>query len=305
MSVIFLISMAVAIAVLVVAFRSVRGDSIQLPPEPAARPSLQTTGELIYESRGQGEPVLLIHGALIEDTFLPLLGQPALSDYRLILYHRRGYGRSAPFPGPVDMSDQAADACAVLDHLGIARAHVVGLSGGGVVALQLALDAPERVQSLVLLEPALMSSFMSGLSWRDLFNFVLVKARAALGNPEGAARVFAGLAGGPDWREDTAQVAPWAADQVDRAARVFFDVDFPSTSSFEWNDNQAARISPPVLWIHGGKSMMSVDTAKQLVPTWFPKSEFTVVPDATHMLPMHKPRPIAEAIARFLPKHGF
>jgi pimeloyl-ACP methyl ester carboxylesterase len=49
---------------------------------------------------------------------------------------------------------------------------------------------------------------------------------------------------------------------------------------------------------------MSVDTAKKLVPTWFPSSEFAVVPDATHMLPMHKPRPIAEAIARFLPKHG-
>jgi pimeloyl-ACP methyl ester carboxylesterase len=131
-----------------------------------------------------------------------------------------------------------------------------------------------------------------------------VKARAALGNPEGAARVFLRLAGGPDWREDTAQVAPWAADQADRAARVFFDVDFPSISSFEWNEKEAARISQPVLWIHGGESMMSVDTAKRLVPTWFPKSDFAVVPDATHMLPMHKPQPIAEAIGRFLPKHG-
>ena len=57
----------------------VRGPSSQTPPEPPASPS-QTTGELVPEFRGNGEPVLLIHGALIEDMFLPLLGEPALSE---------------------------------------------------------------------------------------------------------------------------------------------------------------------------------------------------------------------------------
>ena len=303
MSLISIVSVVLLIATLVIGFLWVRGPSSDPPPEPAARPSLQTTGELMYEIRGEGEPVLLIHGALIEDTFLPLLGQPALSGYRLILYHRRGYGRSAPLTGPFSMAEQAADARALLDHLGVDRAHVVGLSGGGVTALQLALDAPERVHSLVLLEPALISHFVGDLSWRGSFYFMLARLRASLGNPVGATRAFLDFAGGPDWREDSAIAAPWAPEQADRASRVFFAIDLPSVAGFEWNDEQAARITQPVLWIHGGKSVLPIGTAKRLVPGWFPEADFVVVPDATHMLPMHAPRAVAEAIAGFLPKH--
>ena len=298
------IASAVAvIATLVVAFLWVRGPSSHTPPEPPARPSLQTTGELVYEFRGEGEPVLLIHGALIEDMFLPLLGEPALSDYRLILYHRRGYGHSARLAGPFSIADQAADARALLEHLGVDRAHVVGLSSGGLIAMQLALDAPERVRSLVLLEPALGSHFTSGLSLRDRFYFMLALVRAALGNHASAAAAFLNYAAGPDWREHTALTVPDGADQAERAGRGFHEVELPSVSAFEWDGDRAARISQPVLWIHGGESVLSVDIAAQLVPTWFPEAEFVVVPGATHLLSIHKPGAVAEAVARFLPKH--
>ena len=294
---------AAVIAAGVGVFFWLRGSSREAPPAPAARPSLQTTGELAYEVRGEGEPVLLIHGALVEDMFLPLLGEPALSGYRQILYHRRGYGGSAPLTRPFSMAEQAADACALLDYLSIERTHVVGLSGGGVTSLQLALDFPERVQSLSLLEPAL-SHFMSDLSWREALRFLRVRARAALGNPVGASYLFFDFAGGPNWREDVAGAAPFAPEQVERAARHFFTVDLNAVSGFEWDDSQAARISQPVLWIHGGQSVLPLETAERLVPTWFPKAEFVVVPDATHLLQMHRPRAVAEAIAGFLPKHG-
>ena len=294
-------SVVAVIATLVVAFLWVRGWSSHTPPEPPARPSLQTTGELVYELRGEGEPVLLIHGALIEDTFLPLLGEPALSDYRLILYHRRGYGRSARLTGPFSIADQAADARALLEHLGVDRAHVVGLSSGGIIAMQLALDAPQRVHSLVLLEPALGSHFMSGLSLRDRSYFMLGRVRAALGNPASGADAFLRFAAGPDWREHIAATVPGGPEQAERASRGFFQVEMPAGRAFEWDGERAARISQPVLWINGGQSVLSPDIARQLV-TWFPEAEFVVIPDATHSLPMHKPRAVAEAIARFLPK---
>ena len=297
-------SLVAVIAILVVAFQWVRGSSSHTPPEPPARPSLQTTGELMYELRGEGEPVLLIHGALIQDTFLPLLGEPALSGYRLILYHRRGYGRSAPIAGPFSIAEQAADARALLDHLGVDRAHVVGLSGGGLIALQLALDTPERVHSLVLLEPALVSHFVSGISWRGRFYLMLAQARAALGNPAGGADAFLHFAAGPDWREHIAATVPGGPEQAERASRGFFHVERPSNRAFEWDGDRAAHISQPVLWINGGQSVLSADIARQLVPTWFPGAELVVIHDATHSLPMHKPRAVAEAVARFLPKHG-
>src|SRR5215218_9684751 len=95
--------------------------------------------ELEYEVTGTREPVVFIHGAFIADTFRPLLAEPSLAGrYRLILYHRRGYADSSRASGPVSVAQQAADCRALLRHLGVQRAHVVGHSYGGIVALQLA-----------------------------------------------------------------------------------------------------------------------------------------------------------------------
>src|SRR5205814_3414905 len=113
--------------------------------------------ELEVESQGSGEPLLLVHGSIFGDAYAPLLTEPALKDrYRLIHYHRRGFAGSTHPDAPVSIADQAADALAVLQHLGINQAHVAGHSYGGAIALQLTLDAPAAVHSLILLEPALM-----------------------------------------------------------------------------------------------------------------------------------------------------
>ena len=112
--------------------------------------------ELEYEVSGIGDPAVLVHGAFIADVFRPLMAEPTLTTrHRVIAYHRRGYLGSSDSPEPVGVARQAADCRALLRHLGFQRAHVVGHSYGGVVALQLALDEPDVVHSLVLLEPAL------------------------------------------------------------------------------------------------------------------------------------------------------
>lgn len=112
---------------------------------------------LEYQIAGRGDPVVFIHCAFIAESFRPLPNQPSLAaGYELITYHRRGYGGSSATPGPISGERQAADCQALLDQLGVRRAHVVGHSFGGCVALQLALDAPNMVTSLALLEPALM-----------------------------------------------------------------------------------------------------------------------------------------------------
>src|SRR5512146_3191285 len=100
---------------------------------------------LEYEARGAGEPLALIHCNLIADAFAPLMDQPALSGYRLIRYHRRGYVGSSRAEGPVSIADQAADLSGLLGHLGVRRAHIAGHSYGGLIALQLAADYPDMV----------------------------------------------------------------------------------------------------------------------------------------------------------------
>jgi pimeloyl-ACP methyl ester carboxylesterase len=75
----------------------------------------------------------------------------------MLHYHRVGCVGSSPITAPVSMEQHASHCRALMLHLGIASAHVVGHSSSGNVALQLALDSPDVVRSLAILEPALMS----------------------------------------------------------------------------------------------------------------------------------------------------
>ena len=112
---------------------------------------------LYYEINGAGQPVVLIHG-LGSSTRDWEAQVPALSDtYQVITFDLRGHGRSDKPAGPYQMSQYAADLAGLLGALGLASAHIVGISLGGAVALQLALDFPTLVRSLVLVNtgPAL------------------------------------------------------------------------------------------------------------------------------------------------------
>jgi pimeloyl-ACP methyl ester carboxylesterase len=111
--------------------------------------------ELEYEVRGAGEPVVLIHAGCCADFFKPLMEEPALADrFRLVRYHRTGYAGSTRVMGSVSIAQQAAHCHSLLRHLGIERAHIVGHSSSAMMALQLALDAPEVVHTLALLDAA-------------------------------------------------------------------------------------------------------------------------------------------------------
>ena len=153
--------------------------------------------ELEYEVKGSGEPVLLISTGPIADSFLPFLSEKALVErYRLIRYHQRGQAGSTHGPGPVSFAEHAADAAALLGHLGIRRAHVAGHSTGAVIALQLAVDRPEIVHTLALLEPPLMGVPSAGAFFE--------KAGPALaaygsGDREGAMAAFLSVVCSLDW----------------------------------------------------------------------------------------------------------
>ena len=111
--------------------------------------------ELEYELRGSGEPVVLIHWGVSATWAEPLLEEPALADrYRLLSYHRAGFGGSSPIEGPVTMADHASHCLLLMHQLGIERAHVVGHSSSVPIVLQLALDAPEAVHTVVSMDAA-------------------------------------------------------------------------------------------------------------------------------------------------------
>jgi aminoacrylate hydrolase len=115
-------------------------------------PTLERPDTMIhYEVDGSGPPVLLIQGVgVIGAGWTPQV--EGLRDrFTLCAFDNRGIGRSAALTQPTSVEAMAGDALALLDALGWDRAHVVGHSMGGLIAQQLALDAPTRVHSLALL----------------------------------------------------------------------------------------------------------------------------------------------------------
>jgi 3-oxoadipate enol-lactonase len=106
--------------------------------------------ELYYEEQGSGDPLLLIMG-LAADSLAWMFQLPAFAErYRTIVFDNRGVGRSSKPAGPYTIHQMAEDAAGLLDHLGIASAHVVGVSMGGMIAQELALRHARRVRRLVL-----------------------------------------------------------------------------------------------------------------------------------------------------------
>lgn len=108
-------------------------------------------GGLFYELAGTGEPVLFIQGVGVTGEGWRLQVEALSRDHQTLLFDNRGIGRSRPWSGPISIEAMAADAKALMDAAGWESAHVIGHSMGGVIAQQLALDAPNRVRSLSLL----------------------------------------------------------------------------------------------------------------------------------------------------------
>ena len=102
--------------------------------------------------RGEGTPLLFIHGVGTSGALWQSDLTELVTDCRVIVYDRRGYGASSESPG--DWEAHRDDAAALLKRLGAMPAVVVGYSGGAMIALQLALQHPELVRALVLLDPA-------------------------------------------------------------------------------------------------------------------------------------------------------
>jgi len=105
---------------------------------------------IVWERRGAGEPLLLVHGLGYARWGWEPVVEGLAGGHEIVLFDNRGIGESDASGGPYSVRMMAQDAVAVLDAAGLERAHVLGTSLGGMVAIQLALDWPDRVDRLVL-----------------------------------------------------------------------------------------------------------------------------------------------------------
>ncbi|CAN5362264.1 N/A [soil metagenome] len=260
--------------------------------------------ELEYEVKGSGEPVILISTGPIVDGFLPFFSEKALVErYRLIRYHQRGQAGSTHCSVPVSFAEHAADADALLGHLGVRRAHVAGHSTGAAIALQLAVDRPEIVHTLALLEPPLMGVPSAGAFFE--------RAAPALsaygsGDREGAVAGFLSVVSSLDWETCQKMIekhVPGGVAQAMKDADAFFGSYLPALSAWQFGPEQAAAISQPVLSVLGTETERLFVEGHELLHSWFPQVEDCTIEGVAHLLHMQRPEPVAQGVAEFFARH--
>jgi 3-oxoadipate enol-lactonase len=255
-------------------------------------PTLPLEGtDLYYEVDGDGVPVLLIHGLALDarmwdDQVL------ALQDVaRVIRYDARGFGRSTRDAAVAYA--HSADAWALLDHLTVDRAVVVGLSMGGRIALEAVLAAPDRARSLVLLDAVL-----DGVAWDD----ASARGMDAIGEGMKTGGLPAAKAA---WlRHDFFAPANRDPEVADRLKAMV--ADYPGLN---WTGSDPHVPGPTVIDKLGGISVPTTVVVGELdVPcfremaevlaTRIPGAAKVVVPDAGHMVNMESPDAVNEVLRR-------
>ena len=221
--------------------------------------------EMRYRLHGDpgGEPLLLLHGFLGSGaTWSTILGDlDALGPrYRLVIPDLRGHGGSTNPPGEFTLRQSSRDVLALLDHLGIERCRVIGMSGGGMTALHMAVAEPRRVERLVLIS-------------------------ATTHFPEQARVIMRGMT------EETRTEDEWAQmralhvhgdDQIRalwRIARGFAD----SHDDMAFTAADLARITAPTLIVHGDRDpFFPLDIALAMHDA-IPRGWLWVVPNGGHL----------------------
>ncbi len=203
----------------------------------------------------------------------------------------------------MSVARQATDCLGLLGHLGVERAHVVGHSYGGAIALELATRAPRVVGSLALLEPALMLG-ASGDGYRESLRRGMQRYRE-----EGSAPVVEEMLR-VRWGEDPLQalepVLPGAFDQAVRDAATTFEAEGPPLLEWEMGEPQLRNVRQPTLVVLGERSKdlsPRFFETFELLLSWLPNAEGFVQPEAVHGLQLQNPRALSAALADFFARH--
>jgi pimeloyl-ACP methyl ester carboxylesterase len=258
--------------------------------------------ELSYELSGAGEPVVLIHAGVCADFFAPLVDEPALRGYRLLRYHRVGYGASGSVEGAVSFVQQAVHCRELMRSVGIERAHVAGHSSSVGIALQLALDAPDAVQTLALLDPARPAE-PTELHAEMVGALTAALERYRAGDAAGAVDAFLTGVCGPGYRAPLEQALPGAVQQAVADAYAFFEQEIPAVMEWSFGPDESGRVAQPALVVVGERSEPVYRERRDLLLAWLPNAEAFELAGATHLLQVQNPSGLAEALAAFFGRH--
>jgi 3-oxoadipate enol-lactonase len=253
--------------------------------------------KIYWEEAGQGTPILLIMG-LGWPSYMWYRTRPLLAEkYRVITFDNRGAGRSDVPAGPYPISLMASDAAAVLDAAGIESAHLYGVSMGGMITQEFALQYPKRVKSLIL--GCTASGGPEAVRAEPEVLEVLMRQGMT---PEEAARA----------------INPYIYDKSTPKERIDEDVKIrlewpPAAEGFAgqlqgiimWEAySRISQIAAPTLVIHGETDRLVPPANGKMIAARIPGAKLVMLPHASHIFSTDQPEPSHRAVLEFLSAQG-
>jgi pimeloyl-ACP methyl ester carboxylesterase len=261
------------------------------------KPFIENQGAQIYwDEQGQGSPVLLIMGlgytSVMWHRTRPVLAQK----YRTIAFDNRGVGRSDVPPGPYSIAIMASDAAAVLDAAGVARAHVFGVSMGGMIAQEFALQYPARTRSLIL-------------------GCTAAGGPSAVRAESKVADVL--MARGMTLEQAREAILPYIYDVATPPEKIEEDVSLrrnwlPSLEGYmaqllgilAWESySRIAQITAPTLVIHGKSDALVPPGNGELIAKRIPGAKLVLLEQASHLFLTDQTEKAHQEILEFLSSH--
>lgn len=246
---------------------------------------------LYYETAGKGPAVVLIHGGLVDSRLWDEQMRPLSKRFRVVRYDLRGYGRSAAAAAQFWPTE---DLRALLDFLKIERATLVGLSLGGIIAADFALEHPGRVERLVLVGAGLRGDKQPPPS----------DAARAL---EAASRGAEAFADATMTRELYAAVRP-GSRAYSLLRRMLLDnfkalptlrpgfAKYPDPATAE----RLGQIKAPTLVVIGGRDAPNLKNIADTLASRIPGARKVTIPGASHHPPVETPKEFNRALLDFL-----
>jgi pimeloyl-ACP methyl ester carboxylesterase len=256
--------------------------------------------ELYYEVHGEGQPLILVMGIGYDSTLWTLAQVPALSQkFQIVIFDNRDAGRSSQAISAYTIADMADDTAGLMDALDIKQAHVCGLSMGGMIAMELALRHPGRLDRMILTgstgAPA-RAAFHPIMTWNwvkandktgETFacqQFTWLFSKAFLRNREAVQQTVAMLSSNPN---------PVTLQAYHRQAQAFLRFDVL---------DRLAAVKAPTLCIVGEQDLLTPVHECREVADRIPGAKFEVIrgDGSSHVVPIERPDEFNGLVTRFL-----
>jgi pimeloyl-ACP methyl ester carboxylesterase len=259
-----------------------------------------TAEGLYYEEAGQGEPLLMVQG-LGTDHLGWMLQVPELSKhFRVITFDNRDVGQSKQADGQYEIADMARDGLALADHLELDEFHLVGMSMGGAIAQEMALEAQERLRTLTL-----VVTFAGGGNWATERSRLWSEIRGLLDHETHLDWLLLyGMS--EQFYEDPERVA--YAKQLMRAnphaqSVEAFQRQVEASGRHETRD-RLATISVPTHVIGAEHDTLVPVWKSQEIAELIPGADYSVMPRAPHALNMERAEEFNELVLGWLRSAG-